>query len=84
MLKKIHFNSQLLCSEMQKRGIVCTIVEGTSLIKASFAQHIEYIDGAELSLMPSNYKIILDSKWNTKMLLRAEGFSTPFGYKISG
>lgn len=80
----LHFNAQLLFQEMTFRGIHCEICEWTSLIKATFRNHKEYIDGAELSLMPSNYKIILDSKWNTKMLLTSEGFSTPRGYKISG
>lgn len=80
----IHFNSQLLFDEMQRRGITCEVLHDTLVIEAKFGDHRELIDGAELSVMPSNYKIILDSKWNTKKLLERHDISTAKGYKIEG
>lgn len=69
---------------MQARGISCKVITGTSIIEAKIWNHQEFIDGADLSLMPSNYKILFDSKWNTKRLLQENNISTAKWYRIEG
>lgn len=78
----IHFNSQLIYNELIKRGISCQIISHTEIIKATLWDHIEYIEWTDLSIMPANYKLLLDSKWHSKKLLEHHKISIPKWYKI--
>lgn len=71
----LHFNSQLLYQEMERRGIQLKIIPQTNLIHAQYEDHIEYIDDTDLSVMPSTFRHVLDDKWKTKKLLDGLGFS---------
>jgi cyanophycin synthetase len=74
-MQQLHFNSQLLLSEMKKRGIQVKILPGSTLIEATHWNHAELIEWTDLSIMPSVYKLFFDSKRKTKILLKKHGFS---------
>lgn len=76
----LHFNTQLLVDEMIQRWIMISQIEDTTVLKAQYKEHIEYIEGTDLSVMPSPYKLLFDSKWKTKKMLQDYGFAINKGY----
>lgn len=68
---KIHFNAQLLVTEMGKRGIKVKNLEHTSTLIAEYKDHKEFIDDIDLGIMPASLRFILDNKWSTKQLLKS-------------
>lgn len=66
---KVQFNSGLMLSEMERRGITLEVIDGTDIVKAMYKEHEELLIDVFSSVYPFTTSWIVNDKYLTKKKL---------------